>query len=213
MKSKTERHYWTDEDDNLIRQLYPNNYVIDVAKKMNLSVNQIYNRAFILGIKKSPEWMKSELKIQAERLKVIGVKGRFKPGQIPVNKGQKMSSEVYEKAKATMFKPGQKPKNTKWNGYERVTVDDYIQVRVSERKFKMKHKMIWEEANGKLPEGMIVVFKDKNRRNFAIENLEAITYAENMKRNTLSKYPSELKQLIKLNNKLKTQLKPKKNEK
>jgi hypothetical protein len=49
---------------------------------------------------------------------------------------------------------------------------------------------------------MIVTFKDKNISNFDIENLEAITKVENMQRNTITKYPIELRETIKALNKL-----------
>ena len=50
---------------------------------------------------------------------------------------------------------------------------------------------------------MIISFKDKNPMNCVIENLEIITRKENMNRNTIHNYPTEVKQLIKLNSKLK----------
>jgi hypothetical protein len=70
----------------------------------------------------------------------------------------------------------------------------------------MKHRLIWEQAYGPMPKGTIIIFKDKNRRNFALDNLEAITLKENMERNRMTKYPPELRNLIKLNNKLKKKL-------
>ena len=49
--------------------------------------------------------------------------GRFQKGLIPHNKGKKMSPEVYEKAKATMFKSGNIPHNHRAVGSERVNVE------------------------------------------------------------------------------------------
>ena len=40
-----------------------------------------------------------------------GVNCCFKKGQIPMNKGKKMSTEAYERCKGTMFKPGSIPPN------------------------------------------------------------------------------------------------------
>jgi hypothetical protein len=48
-----------------------------------------------------------------------------------------------------------------------------------------------------------VVFKDGNQLNCIIENLECISNAELMQRNTIHRFPAELKSTIRLVNKLK----------
>jgi hypothetical protein len=54
-----------------------------------------------------------------------------------------------------------------------------------------------------IPEGHALLFKDKNRNNCAIENLELVTRAELSRRNCVwHTWPLELKQVIRLNNKL-----------
>ena len=37
------------------------------------------------------------------------------------------------------------------------------------------HRYVWEKVNGKLPKGMVVHHKDRNRLNFEIENLEVLS--------------------------------------
>lgn len=55
---------------------------------------------------------------------------------------------------------------------ERLTTDGYIKVKVAEPdKWKLKHHIIWEKNNGKIPKGTHVCFKDGNRKNVCIENL------------------------------------------
>lgn len=66
----------------------------------------------------------------------------------------------------------------------------------------MVHVLLWEEYNGKVPSNHAVVFKDGNKQNITIENLELVTRAELMRRNTIHRYPVELKQAIRLTNKL-----------
>lgn len=200
------KKFWTDDEIKLLKQVYPNMYSEDAAKLFNCTTRQVYNAASKFKIKKSKEWMQVELQRQAKRLHIVGKDVRFQPGHIPANKGQKMNADQYEKCKFTMFSKGNKPHNIKWDGYERITVDGYTEVRVSERVFKLKHRMIWEEANGPIPPGMIVIFKDKNKKNFDINNLELITRAEGVNRNRYTQYPPELRNLIKLNNKLKKKL-------
>lgn len=200
------RKYWTDQEITKFKEIYPNSYSEDVAKAFNCSINQVYNLAHRLNVKKSDAWLKQELQRQAERLRIVGQKSRFQPGIIPINKGQKMSKDVYDRVKATFFTKGHKPHNIKWDGYERIDKDGYVMIRIAEGKFKLKHRVVWEEINGPVPLGMIVVFKDRNKRNFDINNLELISFKDNMERNRMTKYPPELRNIIKLNNKLKKKL-------
>ena len=200
------KKYWSEEEKILFKELYPNMFAQEVAKIFNCEVRPVYNLASQLKIKKSIEWQRQELQRQAIRLKIVGKEGRFKPGQIPSNKGQKMDPDQYEKCKVTFFATGHKPHNIKWNGYERYDKDGYVMIRVNEGKFRLKHRVIWEQHNGLIPKGMIVVFRDKNRLNFDIKNLELITRQEGIKRNRIDQYPQELKTLIKLNNKLKKKI-------
>lgn len=101
-----------------------------------------------------------------------GRTGRFEKGNIPVNKGQKMSAEVYEKSKRTMFKKGHTPANYKPIGSERVTKDGYVEVKVRPPNvWKLKHRVIWESVYGEIPKGHIIIFRDGDRRNLDINNL------------------------------------------
>ena len=64
---------------------------------------------------------------------------------------------------------------------------------------------LYEQIYGPVPEGYVVRMKDGDNTNVVPENLELITRQEHAKRNSQARqhYPEELKQLIKLNNKLK----------
>ncbi len=104
-----------------------------------------------------------------------GFTGRFQKGNIPPNKGQKMSADMYEKCKATMFKKGQEPVNHRQVGSERITKDGYIEVKIAEpNKWRLKHLVIWEEANGPVPPKHCIFFMDNDRTNVSLENLRVI---------------------------------------
>jgi hypothetical protein len=45
-------------------------------------------------------------------------------------------------------------------------------------KWKEKHRYIWEQAHGKIPEGMMIIFLDQNRQNCDLENLAMVSRAE-----------------------------------
>jgi hypothetical protein len=50
--------------------------------------------------------------------------------------------------------------------------------------WKAKHKMIWEEANGPIPEGHVILFADGNKSNFDLKNLLLISRRERMVMNS-----------------------------
>lgn len=108
-----------------------------------------------------------------------GLTGKFRKGQTPHNKGKKMPKEVYEKVKHTMFAKGNVPPNHRPVGSERISKDGYIEVKVAEpNKWRLKQRVVYEEAKGKIPEGCPIIFLDGNKRNFDIDNLKCITRSE-----------------------------------
>lgn len=108
-----------------------------------------------------------------------GVTGYFKKGNIPHNKGKKMSPEVYEKCKNTMFAKGNIPKNHRPVGSERLSKDGYIEIKVEEpNKWVFKHKVLYEKANGPVPKGKIVIFADGNKENLSLDNLRLVSRRE-----------------------------------
>jgi hypothetical protein len=107
---------------------------------------------------------------------------RFRPGAIPPNKGRKgYCSPGSEKG---WFKPDQKPFNTMPLGSERISADGYVEIKYSKasgpskNRWKGKHVLIWEKANGPKPKGHAVVFADGNRRNFKLGNLVLVSRKE-----------------------------------
>lgn len=108
-----------------------------------------------------------------------GLSGKFRKGQTPHNKGKKMPKEVYEKVKHTMFAKGNVPPNHRPVGSERISKDGYIEVKVAEpNKWRLKQRVVYEEAKGKIPEGCTIIFLDGNKQNCNIDNLRCITRSE-----------------------------------
>jgi hypothetical protein len=111
-----------------------------------------------------------------------GRDGRFRPGQVPPNKGRKgYCSPGSEKG---WFEPGNMPFNTMPLGSERVNAYGYVEVKYSEKsgppknRWKGKHVLAWEKANGPVPEGHAVIFADGDRRNFKLKNLVLVSRKE-----------------------------------
>ncbi len=118
-----------------------------------------------------------KLKAAAERFKFrTGRTGQFKKGNIPFNKGKKGLIG----ANITSFKSGKKPTNWVKVGTERVTRDGYIEVKYRDvyqgkKNWRGKHILLWEKVNGAVPEGCVIIFGDRNKRNFNIDNLLLVT--------------------------------------
>ena len=186
-----------------IQRWYPDKPTQWIADRIGRSLESTYRAAYKLGLKKSEAYMQGELTRQGQKLKVVGIKGRFKKGHAPANKGKKLPAHVVEAIRPTMFKKGQKAVNEKWDGYERVNIEGYIEVRVAKNKYVYKHRLVWKQAGREVPKGYVVSFKDGNRLNCELDNLVLITRREIMERNTIHRLPEDLKKTIKTLTKLK----------
>ena len=202
---------WTTEKENILKKLYPKTLSSEIAKKLNVSVRAVYNKALCLGLKKDKTFIAKTARKNA-LLNGNLKKTQFKKGAVPHNKGKKqteyLSPEAIEKSKVTRFKKGNTPHNAKYDGHERVTKDGYIFIRIKKRKYILKHHKIWQEHYGEIPKGHIIIFKDGNPLNCTIENLEAITRDENVIRNANCKgYSREIQKAdyarVKLQRKIK----------
>ena len=77
------------------------------------------------------------------------------------------------------FKKGQVSINHKPVGSERIDLDGYTLIKVAEpNKWQLKHRVIYEKAYGPIPPNMAVIFLDKNKRNFNINNLALVSREE-----------------------------------
>ncbi|MER0831564.1 HNH endonuclease signature motif containing protein, partial [Pseudomonas aeruginosa] len=171
-----------------------------LAARLNKTLQQICSKAYRLGLKKSPEFSK---KIRQD----WGSATRFKKGNTPWNCGMK-GLPARGRSSETQFKKGQKPHTWLPVGSTRVSADGYLQRKISDtgyppRDWKSIHILLWEEHVGPIPTGHCVCFKDNNKQNVVIDNLELITRAERMRRNSIHRYPPELKSAIRVISKLK----------
>jgi hypothetical protein len=187
--------FFTPDEDRFLKLNYKKIPCKRMGKMLGRTEGTARQRLKLLGITVPPEIV--------EKFKKVG---QFKKGQEPPNKGKKMSPEVYKKVKRTFFTKGHAPHNTKFNGYERVSKDGYVEIRVKKGKFKLKHRVIWEQKRGRVPKGMVVIFKDGNKMNLKISNLKLITREENMKRNSYHNYGKEIARVIQLRGALNRQI-------
>lgn len=107
-----------------------------------------------------------------------GRTGRFRKGQEPPNKGKKGTCAAG--CEKTWFKKGHVPANHRPVGSERVNKNGYVEIKVEEpNKWRMKHRVVWESVNGKIPKGCIIIFRDNDKTNTNINNLLLIKRSTN----------------------------------
>jgi hypothetical protein len=113
---------------------------------------------------------------------MTGRDGRLVKGNIPANKGKKMPFNA--NSARTRFKKGDLPANTKYAGHERISKDGYVEISVQqinphtgfERRHVLKHRWLWEQKHGPVPEGMCLKCKG-DRLNTDPSNWELIQRA------------------------------------
>jgi len=189
--------------EQLIRILYPTVPSRALCDYLGYTTSQLYNRVFAMGIKKNPRIKY----LQNKKLSLkAGTKSRWQPGHVPHNKGIKMNREVYAKVQPTMYKPGNKPFNTREPNATTIRYDKtgrpYSYTKVKDSLWVLTHRLVWESINGPIPKDHVVRFKDGNNLNIQIDNLECIPKTENAIRNSIQRYPKDLQVVMKLKSKL-----------
>lgn len=147
------------------------------------------NIAFGKSTKETTELFNKKFNLQktiiqiSSLMKRKGIKtgrtGHFEKGAIPFNKGMKGQ----QKSNVTSFKKGCIPHNYVPIGSERVNSDGYVDIKISENKWKQKHRIIWEEVNGPIPRNSCLIFADSNKLNVSLGNLILVTRRELFKMN------------------------------
>lgn len=194
IQRKKDNFYWTEQQDAYLRRMYAESPMSELKTFFHRSKSSIYQRAIILGLRKSKEYLAEMGRRNSEHPNWKTT--RFKKGHTPFNKGKKesefRSKESCERCKETQFKVGQLPHNAKPVGYECTYNNGYVYIKVEgERKMQLKHRYIWERHHGPVPKGMCIAFRDGNRQNCDISNLMLITEAERMTRVTASLTPEQ----------------------
>lgn len=186
---------WTDDEEQYLVAHYATTSNAELAAALGKkNADRVMAKASLLGLKKSSEFL-------SEQSKNKGQGGQFKKGLIPHNKGKKLSDSTKAKLAKTMFKSGNRPHNTLQVGAETQGKDGYVMVKIAEPNvWQYKHHVAYGEP---VPTGHKVIFLDGNKYNFERDNLQLVSNAELMNRNTMNRYPPELVRLLKTLNKLK----------
>jgi hypothetical protein len=207
-----QRHVWTDDELQALRQHYAGTQTNTLARRLGLSAEQVYRQASRLGLKKSEDFMASDRsgRIKRGRVDPRMIASQFKAGLVPWNKGTNWVAGG--RSVETRFKPGRKPeeaRNYMPIGTTRMTKDGYLERKVTDdpklvpaRRWVAVHRLVWEAANGPVPDGHMVIFKPGMRTtveaDITPDRLECISRADNARRNHPRTKSPELARLVQL---------------
>jgi hypothetical protein len=166
----------------LLLARYPHEPTSRVARDLRRSAAAVSSRALQLGLAKSPEYLASPEACRP-------------PGWAPGRMAE------------TQFKPGERRgvavRLYKPIGHERLSKEGYLQRKIHDglprqSRWRAVHLLVWEAANGPLPQGHVVAFRNGDKRDIRLENLECIPRRELMRRNTIHRLPQPLAETIQL---------------
>ncbi|MFX1675169.1 HNH endonuclease signature motif containing protein [Paraburkholderia sp. A2WS-5] len=208
------RRFWTDEEVERMKREYPERSTAELAVEFGCSEARVYAKAAELGLHKSATFMESDRsgRIQRGRQDVRMAATQFKTGHTTWNKGTKGVCGTHPNSRRTQFKKGSMSGAAQHNyvpvGSYRLSKDGYLEQKVTDdhpvpaRRWVGVHRLVWEAANGPVPDGHVVCFLP-GRRSAAVEKitldaLELVHRAELARRNHPRSRNPELGRLVQL---------------
>lgn len=199
---------WQPEEIEILRRAFPRNPTWKIASVLGRTHSTVSQKAAKLGLRKDPGYLDSPASGRIRPGSNIGGSARFRPGQQAWNKGVKGSTGLHPNCCKTQFKKGCRTgrANNLYQpiGTERVSKDGYVERKLHDgmplqSRWRGVHLIRWEAINGPLPKGHALVFKDGDKTNTDPANMELVTRAELMARNSYhNRYPKEVGRLIQL---------------
>jgi len=186
---------------------FPNELTSVVAEVLGRTVAATFNQAQKLGLNKSAEYLSSPSACRLRSGANIGAACRFQKGHVPANKGLRRPGWAPGRMRSTQFRKGERRGVAvdlyQPIGAERYSKDGYLQRKTNDdlprqARWKFVHRLIWEEANGPIPAGHVIGFRNGDKTDLRLENLELISRVERMRRNTLHNFPKPLASTIQL---------------
>ncbi|WP_233445545.1 HNH endonuclease signature motif containing protein [Paraburkholderia caribensis] len=150
-------------------------------------------------------------RIQRGRSDPRMVATQFKPGQMPWSKGTKGVCGTHPNTKRTHFKKGEMngvaQRKYQPIGTYRLSKDGYLEQKVNDdmpaqRRWVAVHRLVWEAANGPIPQSHVVCFLPGRRSSelekITLDALELVSRAELAQRNHPRSKDPELARLVQL---------------
>jgi hypothetical protein len=207
------RHVWTAAEIRAIKKRYPHENTKLIAADLGIELGMVFRKAKRLGLAKTPAYMASPAACRLRRGDEVGKAYRFQKGIVPANKGLRRPGYSPGNMASTQFKKGQMSGAAQHNyvpiGTYRICADGLLERKCTDdpsifpaRRWVGVHRLVWEAAHGPIPSGHVVRFKPGMKSTelaqITPEKLELISLAENLKRNSLYRYPKEIVAAIKV---------------
>lgn len=148
-----------------------------------------YHRAFTAAFDRADVTAGHLHALRKRRGWKTGRTGQFEKGGEPANKGKRCAPGKggnHPNARRTQFKSGGVPHTYRGAGHERIDgKDGYVVMIIDEQnpwtgaptRPVLKHRYLWEQANGPLPDGYCLKCLDGDKANTDLSNWEAIPRA------------------------------------
>ena len=212
LRQRRKRLRLTEEEKAIMWREYADTATAEIARKLHRSVHEIHQAANRLGVTKSREFLSA---MAREKLYAAGMRHRFKPGSAPWNKGlHHPKGWAPGRMAETQFKKGERNGQAarNWRPIGTISIDDegFRRIKLRDalanepygfgnsKAWPLLHHWTWERRHGPVPAGHKIAFKDRNRGNCELENLELVSDAEMMRRNSVHNRPQELALVIQL---------------
>lgn len=204
----------------MVRRLYPHKPTAAIARQLGRTLSMVYQRARILGLRKTAEYLASPEACRLRRGDHVGARTCFKKGHVPANKGLRRPGWGPGRMKETQFKRGERRGRAnrvyKPIGTERFSKEGYLERKVNDdlplqARWRAVHRIEWEKANGPVPKGFTVCFVNGDKTDRRLENYALISRVELMRRNTIHNLPPEIKGAITVLGQLKRRIREKQN--
>lgn len=173
---------------------------------------QVLRKAPEMGLRKTREFIVALSREKSARPDHPMHAHKWEPGNKPWNTGVKGSTGTAPRCRAHQFKQGNRPHTWQPVGTYRIHISNgsgpELQLKVNEDpgpahvRWKPVSRLVWEAANGPIPDGHIVVFKPGMRSTelarITPDVLECIDRVELMRRNTVHNLPPEFAEISRL---------------
>jgi len=174
------RRPWTDDEKDFMRENYPHMTNPEIAEALGRTVAAVARRGNQMGLSKT-----------AETRARVNSRNSSKPRRVSPG------------SKRTQFSRGITPHNLLPIGAERWSHNGYLVRKIRDtgewcERWAPVHKLLWEEAHGPIPEGHVVAFRDGDKTNVVLENLELRTKKDHMLRYSVWNYPRPLAEAMRM---------------
>lgn len=208
VKYRAGKRLWSAQEDERMRREFPDVPTRALARALGRTLTAVSARAGLLGLSKSAAYLASPHACRLRRGDNVGAAYRFPPGHVPANKGLRRPGWHSGRMRETQFQPGMRSGKAAAHhmpvGSTRL-IDGYLYRKVSDVpgvvwsvNWKPEHVLLWTAAHGQIPSGYALAFKNHDRTDVRLDNVECLSRRDLMRRNSVHNLPKPLAETIQL---------------